>query len=98
MTITKYDIEEREKLMKVKLSDEIKQSANIIMARHLRDNNSSAEVTDTAYAVARVVEINLEIKRPLRKEKKKKENRRVRKMEKHTGKLRQLVRRARNEI
>ena len=40
MTTTKDHIEEREKLMKTKLSEEIKQSANRIMANHLRDKNS----------------------------------------------------------
>ena len=35
MTTTKDDIEERKKLMKVKLREEIKQSANRIMANHL---------------------------------------------------------------
>ena len=40
MTTTKDYIEEREKLMKTKLSEEIKQSANRIMANHLRDKNS----------------------------------------------------------
>ena len=44
------------------------------------------------------MEIKLEIKRPLRKEKKIKENRRVRKMEKQIKDLRKLVTRAGNEI
>ena len=35
MTTTKDDIEERKKLMKVKLREEIKQSANRIMVNHL---------------------------------------------------------------
>ena len=79
MTTTIDDAEEREKLMKVKLSEEIKQSANRIMANQLRDKNSLLEITDAVYVMTRAVEIKLEIKRPLRNEKKEK-NRRVRKM------------------
>ena len=48
--------------------------------------------------MVRTVEIKLEIKRPLRNEKKAKENRRVRKMKKRVKELRQLVARAGNEI
>ena len=48
--------------------------------------------------MAKVLEIKLEIKRPLRKEKKVKENRRVRKMKQQIKELRQLVARAGIEI
>ena len=41
MTSTKDDTEERERLMKVKLSDEIKQSANRIMTNQRSLNNKS---------------------------------------------------------
>ena len=44
------------------------------MANHLRVKNYLLEITDAVYAMAGVVEINVEIKRPLRKEKKTKEN------------------------
>ena len=98
MTTTKDDIEQRERLMKVKLSEEIKQSANRTMANHLRDKNSLPEIAGVVYAMVRAVEIKLEIKRPLRKKKKTKENRTVKKMERHIKELRQLVERARNEI
>ena len=50
------------------------------MANHLRDKNYLPEKTDVVYAIARAVEIKLKVKRPLRKEKKAKENRRVRKI------------------
>ena len=50
------------------------------MAKHLRDKNSLPEITDAVNAMARAVEIKFEIERALRKEKKTKENRRVRKM------------------
>ena len=79
-TTTKDIIEETERLTKVKLSEEIKQSINRIMANHLRDKNYLPEKTDVVYAIARAVEIKLKVKRPLRKEKKAKENRRVRKI------------------
>ena len=46
-----------------------KQNANRILANHLRDKNSLLEITDTVYAMARALEIKLEIKRLLRKEK-----------------------------
>ena len=98
MTTTKDDIEQRERLMKVKLSEEIKQSANRTMANHLRDKNSLPEIAGVVHAMVRAVEIKLEIKRPLRKKKKTKENRTVKKMERHIKELRQLVERARNEI
>ena len=62
-------IEEREILMKVKLSEEIK-NANRIMANHVRDQNSLTEITHAVYAMPRAMKIRLEIKRPLRKEKK----------------------------
>ena len=57
MTTTKDDIEERERLIKVKLSEEIKESVNRIMANHLRDKNSLPEITDAVYAMARAMEI-----------------------------------------
>ena len=72
MKRTKDDIEKRERLMKVKLSEEIKQSVNNIIANHLGDKNSLPEISETEYAIARAVEIKLEIKRPLRKERKRK--------------------------
>ena len=46
MTRKKDDIEERERLMKVQLSEKMKQSANRIMANYLRDNKSLPEITD----------------------------------------------------
>ena len=55
MTTTKDDIEERERLMKVKLREEIKQSANRIMANHVRDKTSLPEITDTVYVMARAL-------------------------------------------
>ena len=57
MTTTKDDIEERERLIKVKLSEEIKESVNRIMANHLRDKNSLPEIIDAVYAMARAMEI-----------------------------------------
>ena len=72
MTTTKDDTEQRERLMKVKLSEEIKQSANRTMANHLRDKNSLPEIAGVVYAMVRAVEIKLEIKRPLRKKRKRK--------------------------
>ena len=82
MTTTKDATEERKRLMKVKLNEEIKQRANRIMANHLRDKNCLPEITVAVYTIVRAVEIKLDIKRPLRKEKKTKENRRVMKMKK----------------
>ena len=99
MKRTKDDIEKRERLMKIKLSEEIKQSANNIIANHLRDKNSLPEISEAEYAIARAVQIKLEIKRPLRKEKKTKENSRVRKKKKkHIKELRELVAREGNDI
>lgn len=68
------------------------------MANHLRARNSLPEITDAVYAMTRVVEIKLEVKRLLRKEKKAKENRRVRKMKTQIRKVRQLVAKAGNWI
>ena len=82
MTTTKDATEERKRLMKVELNEEIKQRDNRIMANHLRDKNCLREITVAVYAIVRAVEIKLDIKRPLRKEKKTKENRRVMKMKK----------------
>ena len=67
------------------------------MANHLRDKKSSPEITDAVSAMKRTVEINLEIKRPVRKEKKTKENSRVKKMKKQIKELRQLVARTERE-
>lgn len=61
-------------MMKVKLSEEIEQSANRIMANHLRDKNFQSEKTDAVYAMARALEIKLEIGRRLGKVKKMKQN------------------------
>lgn len=60
--------------MKVKLSKEIEQSANRIMAKHLRDKNFQSEKTDAVYAMARAVEIKLEIRGRLGKVKNTKQN------------------------
>ena len=98
MTTAKDDIEERERLVKVKLREEIKQSPKKIMANHLRDRDSLPEITDTVYVMTRVVEIKLEIKGLLREEKKAKENRRVRKMKRQIRKVRKLVVKAGNSI
>ena len=67
---TTDDIEERERLMKVKLREEINQSANWVMVNHLRDKNALPETTHAVYAMVRAVEIKLEIKWPHRKEEK----------------------------
>ena len=67
------------------------------MANHLRDK-TLPEITDAVYVVARTVEIKLEIKRPLRRENKTKENRRVRKMRRQRKEWGPLVERAWNEI
>ena len=74
ITTTKDDIEETERLMKVKLNEEKKKSVNRIVANHLRDDNSLPEIIDAVYSMARAVEIKLEIMRPLRK-KNRRENR-----------------------
>lgn len=83
--------------MKDKESEEIKQNANRIMAHHLRDK-TLPDITDAVYAVAGTVEIKLEIKRPLRRENKTKENRRVRKMRRQRKEWGPLVEREWNEI
>ena len=67
ITTTKDDIEETERLMKVKLNEEKKKSVNRIVANHLRDDNSLPEIVDAVHAMARTVEIKVKIKRPLRK-------------------------------
>ena len=54
---TTDDIEERERLMKVKLREEINQSANWVMVNHLRDKNALPETTHAVYAMVRAVEI-----------------------------------------
>lgn len=61
-------------MMKVKLSEEIEQSAKRIMANHPRDKNFQSEKTDAVYAMARALEIKLEIGRRLGKVKKMKQN------------------------
>ena len=69
--------------MEVKISEEMKQSANRIMRNHLRDKNSLTETTEfIIYLMARAVATKLEIKSPLQKERKAKENRRVRNIKK----------------
>ena len=69
--------------MEVKISEEMKQSANRIMRNHLRDKNSLTETTEfIIYLMARAVATKPEIKSPLQKERKAKENRRVRNIKK----------------
>ena len=82
---------------KTKWRNKREKSTNRIMANHLRDKKSSPEITDAVSAMKRTVEINLEIKRPVRKEKKTKENSRVKKMKKQIKELRQLVARTERE-
>lgn len=69
--------------MEVKISEEMKQSANRNMRNHLRDKNSLTETTECIiYLMARAVATKLEIKSPLQKQRKAKENRRVRNIKK----------------
>ena len=53
MTTEKNHIGGKRKTDESKLSEEIKQNPNRIMANHLRDKNSLPEITDVVYAMAR---------------------------------------------
>ena len=41
--------------MKVRVNEEIKQSANIILAKHLQNIETLPEIADAVYAMARAV-------------------------------------------
>ena len=99
---TKENIEERERLMKLK--ERIKrmelENVNKVLEKHLSNTDDICKIVDAVYAMGRTIEERLGLKRGEKKKKRgnKGENRRIRKMEKRLKESRQLVWWTANEI
>ena len=100
---TKENIEGKERLMKLKnrvAKAEIDRS-NKVLEKHLGNIGNISTVIDTIYAMDQTNEVRIGLKRnEKRKEKKNDEgsNRRIRKLEKQTKELRQILAWTSNEI
>ena len=101
---TKENIEQRERLMKLKkgVSKVEQDRANKILEKHLDNTDDICKVVDAVYAMGRTIEERKGLKRKdKRKEQKNKRdgpNRRIRKLEKQIKELRQVLAWTSNEI
>lgn len=100
---TKEKIEERKRLLKikVKVKKEELERANNIIDKYLEGNNDICKVIDAVYAMARTIEQRLGMKQDEKKRNKhddNRKNRRIRKLEDKLKKLRQAVARVSNEL
>ena len=100
---TKEKIEERKRLMKikVKVKNEELERANNIIAKYVEGNADICKVIDAVYAMARTIEQKLGMKQDEKKRNKQDfngKNRRIRKLEDKLKKLRQAVARISNEL
>ena len=101
---TKENIEQRERLMKLKkgVSKVELDRANKILEKHLYNTDDICKVVDAFYAMGRTIEERKGLKRKdKRKEQKNKRdgpNRRIRKLEKQIKELRQVLAWTSNEI
>jgi len=95
---TQEHMEERERLLKIKIENNTKQSANRILLGYANQLATFPEIIDHVYAMARAVEIKAGVKRNVTREAKGKgENRRIRKLKKQIKALRQVVARTANK-
>ena len=99
---TMINLEPRDKLPKVTLTDELKTSANIILSIYLLNTDSIPEITDKVYAMGRPVSLKLGVgqreQNGDQKQKPKEGNRRERKLKLEMKELRQGITRISNEL
>ena len=99
---TMINLEPRDKLPKVTLTDELKTSANKILSIYLLNTDSIPEITDKVYAMGRAVSFKLGVgqreQNGDRKQKPKEGNRRERKLKLELKELRQGITRISNEL
>lgn len=92
------DIEPRERLLKVKMTAEIENSANRILETHLRNGEKVEEIVDTVYAMGKAVVTLMEVKKKEKNRRVNGGNRRERKMKNRMKELRQLIAKTCNEL
>ena len=100
---TNQNIEERDRLIKIKvnISETELANANKVLEKHLSNTDNVCEIVDAVYAMGRTIEKRMGIKRGKKKTKNKgerDENRRIRKLEKQVKEARQMVAWMSNEI
>ena len=100
---TEANIEDRKRLQKIKVKVKRKEleKANLILDKHLGENDDICKLVDAVYAMAKTIEQKLGMKPEGKKGNKikgKGNNRRIRKLEDKLKKLRQAVARISNEI
>ena len=99
---TMINLEPRDKLPKITLTDELKTSANKILSIYLLNTDSIPEITDKVYAMGRAVSFKLGVgqreQNGDRKQKPKEGNRRERKLKLEMKELRQGITRISNEL
>ena len=100
---TNQNIEERDRLIKIKvnISETELANANKVLEKHLGNTDNVCKIVDAVYAMGRTIEERMGIKRGKKKTKKKGErgeNRRIRKLEKQVKEARQIVAWLSNEI
>ena len=96
------NLEPRDKLPKVTLTDELKTSVNKILSIYLLNTDSIPEITDKVYTMGRAVSFKLGVgqreQNGDRKQKPKEGNRRERKLKLETKDLKQGITRISNEL
>ena len=100
---TNQNIEERDRLIKIKvnISETELANANKVLEKHLSNTDNVCKIVDAVYAMGRTIEKRMGIKRGKKKTKNKgerDENRRIRKLEKQVKEARQMVAWMSNEI
>ena len=100
---TNQNIEERDRLIKIKvnISETELANANKVLEKHLSNTDNVCKIVDAVYAMGRTIEERMGIKRGKKKTKKKgerDENRRIRKLEKQVKEARHMVAWLSNEI
>ena len=100
---TIQNIEERDRLIKIKVNISETELANVnkVLEKHLSNTDNVCKIVDAVYAMGRTIEERMGIKRGKKKTKKKgerDENRRIRKLEKQVKEARQIVAWLSNEI
>ena len=96
------ELEPREKLHKLLLSNEIQESANRIMSCYSHGEDTIPSITDKVYAMGKAIEKNMGIdlneKKKHTSKRLKNGNRRERKLKTEIKELRQLIARTSNKI
>ena len=99
---TMINLEPREKLPDVMITDELKTSANKILSIYILNTNNIPEITDKVYAMRRAVSFKLGVgqreQNGDRKQKPQEGNQRERKLKLEMKELRQVITRISNEL